>query len=149
MVTQPLLREISAVDAFHLAGITYRQLDYWARRGWVTPSIEAGTGRPGRRLYSPNDVLHLAALGHLGRSGADVGLLGPTMANLDLPEGTADYLIVLGADQHLEVVAAADLRNRVATPGTYVVFDPGPLRRHLGLRPGAAPRSRLIEARTA
>jgi hypothetical protein len=149
VITQPARHGIPAPDAFRLAGITYRQLDYWARRGWVVPSVEAGTGRPGRRLYSPDDVLRLAALGHLGRSGADVGQLGPQVAGLELPAGDVDYLVVLGSDLSLEIVPAGELRPRLGTPGSYVVFDPAPLRRQLGLAPAAPARTRLSEARTA
>lgn len=151
MVTQSQGHGISAVDAFQLAGITYRQLDYWARRGWVEPSIEAGTGRPGRRLYSPDDVIRLATLGHLGRSGIDVGRLGPLVATLKLPTGTADYLIILGPDYSLGVVPVAGLRGYVtATPGRFVIFDTGPLRRQLGVRrTDAAVRSRQTETRSA
>ena len=149
VITQPARHAITAPDAFRLAGITYRQLDYWARRGWVAPSIEAGTGRPGRRLYSPDDVLRLAALGHLGRSGADVGQLGPQLAGLELPAGDVDYLVVLGPELGLEVVTASELRARLGTPGSYVVFDPAPLRRQLGLASAAPSRTRLSEARTA
>ena len=39
--------------ACHAAGITYRQLDYWARTGLVGPTLRAGSG-PG--LYSFRDV---------------------------------------------------------------------------------------------
>jgi hypothetical protein len=38
------------------AGITYRQLDYWARTGLVGPTLRAGSG-PG--LYSFRDVVIL------------------------------------------------------------------------------------------
>ena len=34
------------------AGITYRQLDYWARTGLVDPSIRSATGSGSQRLYS-------------------------------------------------------------------------------------------------
>ena len=151
MVTRSLEHGISAVDAFQLAGITYRQLDYWARRGWVEPSIEAGIGRPGRRLYSPDDVIRLATLGHLGRSGIDVGRLGPQVTTLELPAGSGDYLIILGPDYTLGVVTAGGLRSYVtATPGPFVIFDPGSLRRQLGVRPTvAAVRSRQTETRSA
>ena len=151
MVTQSPAHGISAVDAFQLAGITYRQLDYWARRGWVEPSIEAGTGRPGRRLYSPGDVIRLATLGHLGRSGIDVGRLGPQVATLNLPTGTSDYLIILGPEYSLDVVPASDLRVYVtAIPGPFVIFDTAPLRRELGDRPSvAAVGSRRTETRSA
>src|SRR3954453_5708093 len=50
---------ISALDAATLARITYRQLDHWARQGWVRPSLDPGTGRSGRRRYASEDVVRL------------------------------------------------------------------------------------------
>ncbi|WP_181160378.1 MerR family transcriptional regulator [Streptomyces solincola] len=41
------------------AGITYRQLDYWARTGLVEPSVRAAGGSAGQRLYSFRDVVLL------------------------------------------------------------------------------------------
>ena len=42
-----------------VAGITYRQLDYWARTGLVTPSVRDATGSGTQRLYSFRDILLL------------------------------------------------------------------------------------------
>lgn len=41
------------------AGITYRQLDYWARTGLVVPSIRGAKGSGSQRLYSFKDILVL------------------------------------------------------------------------------------------
>jgi DNA-binding transcriptional MerR regulator len=38
------------------AGITYRQLDYWARTGLVEPSVRAAHGSGSQRLYSFRDI---------------------------------------------------------------------------------------------
>ena len=38
--------------ACQVAGITYRQLDYWARTDLVRPSIRNATGSGSQRLYS-------------------------------------------------------------------------------------------------
>ena len=46
--------------ASRVSGITYRQLDYWARRQIVEPSITPSHGSGSRRLYSFKDVLILA-----------------------------------------------------------------------------------------
>ncbi|MDQ1712778.1 MAG: hypothetical protein QOE45_2228 [Frankiaceae bacterium] len=42
-----------------VAGITYRQLDYWARTGLVTPSVRDAGGSGTQRLYSFRDILVL------------------------------------------------------------------------------------------
>lgn len=46
--------------ASKVAGITYRQLDYWARKQIVEPSINPSHGSGTRRLYSFKDVVILA-----------------------------------------------------------------------------------------
>ncbi len=45
--------------ACQVAGITYRQLDYWARTKLVVPSIRGARGSGSQRLYSFRDVLVL------------------------------------------------------------------------------------------
>ena len=45
--------------ACQVAGITYRQLDYWARTGLVRPSIRGAKGSGSQRLYSFKDILVL------------------------------------------------------------------------------------------
>ena len=43
----------------HLTGFTVRQLDYWARRGFVTPSLRQANGSGSRKLYSVDDLTPL------------------------------------------------------------------------------------------
>lgn len=45
--------------ACQVAGITYRQLDYWARTKLVEPSIRTARGSGSQRLYSFKDILVL------------------------------------------------------------------------------------------
>ncbi len=45
--------------ACQIAGITYRQLDYWARTSLVVPSIRGAVGSGSQRLYSFKDILVL------------------------------------------------------------------------------------------
>jgi DNA-binding transcriptional MerR regulator len=52
------------------AGITYRQLDYWARTGLVTPSLRSGGNRP--RLYAFRDILLLKVVRRLLESGVSL-----------------------------------------------------------------------------
>ena len=51
--------------ACRAAGITYRQLDYWARTGLVEPSIRPATGSGTQRLYSFRDILVLKVVKRL------------------------------------------------------------------------------------
>src|SRR5437016_1358753 len=43
-------------------GISYRQLDYWARTGLVTPSIREAGGSGTQRLYSFQDLVQLKVI---------------------------------------------------------------------------------------
>lgn len=46
-------------------GITYRQLDYWARTGLVVPEIRGAEGSGTQRLYSFRDLLLLKVIKRL------------------------------------------------------------------------------------
>lgn len=45
-----------------VVGISYRQLDYWARTDLIRPSLSDATGSGSRRSYSYNDLLELKAI---------------------------------------------------------------------------------------
>ncbi len=49
----------SGTRAAQLVGITYRQLDYWARTELIRPSLTDAAGSGSRRLYSYRDLLEL------------------------------------------------------------------------------------------
>jgi DNA-binding transcriptional MerR regulator len=52
-----------------LTGVTYRQLDYWARTELVTPSITRARGSGSKRTYSYGDVLEVKVIKSLLKSG--------------------------------------------------------------------------------
>ncbi|MEN9324598.1 MAG: hypothetical protein RL414_352 [Actinomycetota bacterium] len=54
------------------AGITYRQLDYWARTGLVEPSIKTATGSGSQRLYGFRDILVLKIVKRLLDTGVSL-----------------------------------------------------------------------------
>ncbi len=54
------------------AGISYRQLDYWARTDLVTPSIRNAQGFGSARLYSFGDILMLQVVRRLLDSGVSL-----------------------------------------------------------------------------
>jgi DNA-binding transcriptional MerR regulator len=58
--------------ACNAAGITYRQLDYWARTGLVEPTVRAATGSGTQRLYSFRDVLLLKVIKRLLDAGVSL-----------------------------------------------------------------------------
>ena len=48
-----------------IVGITYRQLDYWARTGLLAPSIRAAAGSGSQRLYAFGDIVQLRVVKRL------------------------------------------------------------------------------------
>ena len=54
------------------AGISYRQLDYWARTGLVEPSIRTASGSGTQRLYGFRDILVLKVVKRLLDAGVSL-----------------------------------------------------------------------------
>ncbi|GAA3152388.1 MerR family transcriptional regulator [Planomonospora alba] len=54
------------------AGITYRQLDYWARTGLVEPTVRAAHGSGSQRLYGFRDILVLKVVKRLLDTGVSL-----------------------------------------------------------------------------
>jgi DNA-binding transcriptional MerR regulator len=54
------------------AGITYRQLDYWARTGLVEPSVRPAQGSGTQRLYAFRDILVLKVVKRLLDAGVSL-----------------------------------------------------------------------------
>jgi DNA-binding transcriptional MerR regulator len=48
-----------------IVGITYRQLDYWARTDLIRPSLQTAHGSGSQRLYSFQDVVQLRVVKRL------------------------------------------------------------------------------------
>ena len=49
-------------DVCKIVGISYRQLDYWARTGLLTPSVREAGGSGTQRLYSFQDLVQLKVI---------------------------------------------------------------------------------------
>jgi DNA-binding transcriptional MerR regulator len=71
------------------AGITYRQLDYWARTGLVEPTIRAASGSGTQRLYGFRDILVLKVVKRLLDTGISLQQIRAAVAYLR-EHGTAD-----------------------------------------------------------
>jgi DNA-binding transcriptional MerR regulator len=56
--TSPI-ESFSGKKAAAIVGITYRQLDYWARTDLIRPSLADATGSGSRRRYSYRDLIEL------------------------------------------------------------------------------------------
>ena len=99
--------------ASKVAGITYRQLDYWARKQIVEPSITHSHGSGSRRLYSFKDVVILAVSKRLLDAG--VNLQNVTAAIGFLSRRTtaqlADVTIMCDGQQVYECTTSEQMLN--------------------------------------
>jgi DNA-binding transcriptional MerR regulator len=59
-------------EVCRVVGISYRQLDYWARTGLVTPSIKEAGGSGTQRLYSFQDLVQLRVIKKLLDAGVSL-----------------------------------------------------------------------------
>jgi len=55
----------SGTKAAQIVGITYRQLDYWARTDLIRPSVTDASGSGTRRAYKYRDLLELRVIKNL------------------------------------------------------------------------------------
>lgn len=68
--------------ACRAAGITYRQLDYWARTGLVEPSVRGATGSGTQRLYGFRDILVLKVVKRLLDTGVSLQQIRVAISHL-------------------------------------------------------------------
>ena len=71
------------------AGITYRQLDYWARTGLVEPTVRTAGGSGTQRLYSFRDILLLKVIKRLLDAGISLQQIRTAVQHLTA-RGTDD-----------------------------------------------------------
>ena len=71
-----------APQVCNIVGITYRQLDYWARTDLLRPSIQAAAGSGSQRLYSFADVVQLRVIKRLLDAGMSLKRIRQAMGIL-------------------------------------------------------------------
>ncbi len=88
-----------------LVGISYRQLDHWARQGLVRPSVAQASGSGSRRRYSYNDLVELKIAKKMRDQGIDLksiarafdylrNQLGGEVASANIVISGSDVLLV-------------------------------------------------------
>ncbi len=78
----------SGTQTAKIVGITYRQLDYWARTDLLKPSLAEATGSGSRRLYSYRDLLELRIIKTLLDAGIKLESVRDVFNNLRESVGT-------------------------------------------------------------
>lgn len=99
-----------------VAGVTYRQLDYWARTGLVEPTIKVGYGQ---RLYSLHDIVILAVTKRLLDTGVSLqqirGMIERLKGN-NLDQMAGLYLMSDGRSVY-EVTNPTEITDLVSSGG--------------------------------
>ena len=81
-----------------LVGITYRQLDYWARTGLIVPTLAQAQGSGSQRIYSFSDVVQLKVIKNLLDAGMSLKKIRSAVeilrAELDSDQPLADVTLL-------------------------------------------------------
>lgn len=67
--SQAIKESFGGPETAKVVGISYRQLDHWARKGLVTPSVTPARGSGSQRRYSYQDLLELKVVKRLRDAG--------------------------------------------------------------------------------
>lgn len=91
----------SSMSAVKIAGITYRQLDTWARSDLVRPSLATASGSGSRRRYSYGDLVRLRAIKRLLDAGLKLAKIRVVIQKLSSEfsaDLTASNLVIDGTN---------------------------------------------------
>ena len=105
----------SGKRAAEIVGITYRQLDYWARTDLIRPSVSDAHGSGSRRRYSYSDLLELKVIKTLLDAGIRLELvrevfsylrdqLGADVASANLVINGNKSVIVRSGDELVDIL---------------------------------------------
>ncbi len=75
-----MLEGFSGTAAAEIVGITYRQLDYWARTDLVRPTMLDAAGSGSRRRYGYRDLLELKVIKSLVDAGIKLEMVRESFA---------------------------------------------------------------------
>ena len=101
--------------AAEVVGITYRQLDYWARTDLVRPSVADARGSGSRRAYDYRDLLELKIIKSLLDAGIRLEAVREVFAYLrdELGENIASANLVISGSQAVLVREGDELVDLV------------------------------------
>ena len=132
------------------AGISYRQLDYWARTGLVEPSVRTASGSGSQRLYGFRDILMLKVVKRLLDTGVSLQNIRAAidhlrsrgisdLTNITLMSDGASVYACTSADEVIDLVRGGqgvfgiavgrvweEVEGTLATLPTEPVDDEGP-----------------------
>ena len=106
----------SGKSTAEIVGITYRQLDYWARTDLIRPSLTDASGSGSRRKYSYRNLLELKVVKNLLDSGIRLEQVREVFAYLqdELGEDVATANLVVNGSQPTLVRSGAEVIDLLA-----------------------------------
>jgi DNA-binding transcriptional MerR regulator len=108
--------------ACRMAGISYRQLDYWARTGLIRPSIEArGSGT--QRRYTYREVVLLAMVRRMLDAGTSLGRARLVVDTLDGVEDLRGVFVALEGSRVYATRDGDEVINQVFNGGMVLAFS--------------------------
>jgi DNA-binding transcriptional MerR regulator len=101
----------SGKKAAEIVGISYRQLDYWARTDLIRPSVADAAGSGSRRQYSYRDLLELKVVKSMLDAGIKLESVRTAFEYLreNLGEDVASARLVIGGGRAVLVRDDAEL----------------------------------------
>ncbi|MGB9663172.1 MAG: helix-turn-helix domain-containing protein [Moorellaceae bacterium] len=115
----------TAGEAEKLTGVPYDRLDYWARSGFIKPSVAGAKGKGSKRLYSFRDLVALKTAKELRHLGIPLQTLRKVVRYLRQFKGLENplaeaRLVVVGNDVLL-VQSPEELISVLKSPGQGVL----------------------------
>jgi len=137
------------------AGITYRQLDYWARTGLVVPTVRGAAGSGTQRLYGFRDILVLRIVKRLIDTGVSLPNIraavdhlssrtGEDLASLTIMSDGASIYECRSADEVVDLVRGGQGVFGIAVGSVWREVEGS-----LAQLPGEAPEGGVVEAPSA
>lgn len=111
----------STGDAVRITGVSFRNIDYWARTRFIVPSIAEAQGTGTERRYSFSDLLALRVARELRAAGVSTQSLRRVVAFLRTKKGLTQplaecRLIVTGTDVQV-ATSPEKIMSVLRTPG--------------------------------
>jgi DNA-binding transcriptional MerR regulator len=114
-MTEAPVEDFSGKRTAEIVGITYRQLDYWARTDLIRPSVADARGSGSRRRYSYRDLLELKVIKNLLDAGLKLESVRKIFAYLrdNLGEDIATANLVINGQDSVLVHTGEELIDLV------------------------------------
>ena len=117
-----MTQHYSGKKAAEIVGISYRQLDYWARTDLIRPSVADAAGSGSRRQYSYRDLLELKVVKSMLDAGIKLESVRTAFEYLreNLGEDVASARLVIGGGRAVLVKDDTELLD-VIRSGQFVM----------------------------